>query len=191
MRFGQSFIVECSTCSQNSGSFSTPELAVSRWNKMIAATNGIVEVRVKRIRENAQLPRRAHPGDIGLDIYATDIIPHGDLIEVLTGLQIELGGMPVYGYQLRPRSSIYKTGWILTNSFGTIEATYRGELKAFFRDLGKPDIEGAVDGYKVGDRICQLCFPETINPDKIVVMEVDKLSETERGTDGFGSTNKS
>lgn len=190
MKFGQSWIVECSSCAQNSGAFSTPELAVSRWNKMVAAIDGIVEVRVKRLRENAKLPERKHPGDIGLDLYASEVINYGNVLHVGAGIAVELGGIPVYGYQLRPRSSIIYTGLFMPNSPGTIERTYRGELAANFMIGPKPTMEKARGIYEVGDCFCQLCFPETIDPAKIKVMEVDRLSESERGTDGFGSTNK-
>lgn len=83
---------------------------------------------------------------------------------------------------LRPRSSIYKTGMILANCEGTIDEFYRGEASAVFYHLMKK-----LPIYKVGDRIGQLKLGFTLNIDWV---ETDELTETVRGEGGFGSTGK-
>lgn len=81
----------------------------------------------------------------------------------------------------RPRSSIWKTGMILSNCEGTIDECYRGEVKAYFYHVC-PNMPR----YKVGDRIGQIKLG--ISP-SIHFEEVDELNmNTERGTSGFGST---
>lgn len=82
----------------------------------------------------------------------------------------------------RPRSSIWKTGLILSNCEGTIDELYRGEVLAYFYEV----IPGK-EKYKVGDRIGQIKLGFTL---PIEFEEVDELSETERGENGFGSTGK-
>ena len=82
----------------------------------------------------------------------------------------------------RPRSSIWKTGLILSNCEGTIDELYRGEVLAYFYEV----IPGK-EKYKVGDRIGQIKLGFTL---PIEFEEVDELSETERGIGGFGSTGK-
>lgn len=82
----------------------------------------------------------------------------------------------------RPRSSIWKTGLILSNCEGTIDELYRGEVLAYFYEV-IPNKEK----YKVGDRIGQIKLGFTL---PIEFEEVDELSETTRGTGGFGSTGK-
>ena len=83
---------------------------------------------------------------------------------------------------LRPRSSIYKTGMILSNSTGTIDEAYRGEVSAIFYHFNKK-----LPKYKVGDRIGQIKLGFTLDVDWVVV---DDLSDSSRGDEGFGSTGK-
>ena len=80
----------------------------------------------------------------------------------------------------RPRSSIWKTGLILSNCEGTIDELYRGEVMAYFYEV----IKGK-EKYKVGDRIGQIKLGFTL---PIEFEEANELSESERGTNGFGST---
>ena len=83
----------------------------------------------------------------------------------------------------RPRSSIWKTGMILSNCEGTLDELYRGEIKAVFYHINPFKKK-----YKVGDRIGQIKLGFTI---PIEFEEVDDLDiNTERGTGGFGSTGK-
>lgn len=82
----------------------------------------------------------------------------------------------------RPRSSVHKTGMVLSNCVGTIDELYRGEVKAYFYRVtfGKR--------YKVGDRIGQVKLGFTLPIEWEVVDKVN--SNTERGTKGFGSSGR-
>ena len=82
----------------------------------------------------------------------------------------------------RPRSSVWKTGMILSNCEGTLDELYRGEIMAYFYEV----IPGK-EKYKVGDRIGQIKLGFTL-PIEFEEGEID--TNTERGTDGFGSTGK-
>ena len=83
---------------------------------------------------------------------------------------------------LRPRSSIYKTGMVLSNSVGTVDELYRGELSAIFYH-----VLPSMPRYKVGDKICQMYIDTTLHVDFEVVEE---LSQTDRGSNGYGSTGR-
>ena len=82
----------------------------------------------------------------------------------------------------RPRSSVYKTGLILTNCEGTVDESYRGPFKLNFYHV-IPELPR----YKKGDRIAQIKLGFTLPMNFI---EETTLSETERGDGGFGSTGK-
>lgn len=82
----------------------------------------------------------------------------------------------------RPRSSIYKTGMVLSNSIGTIDEDYRGEISAVFYHVNT-----SLPRYHVGDRIGQIKLGFT-EPMQFEIVE--KLDETVRGTGGYGSTGK-
>jgi len=143
-----------------------------------------VVIKVKRLVPEARMPERAHEGDKGADVFATSkqIVAMTDTKDVLcygTGLALEI---PMgYSVELRPRSSVYKTGMNLCNSIGTIDAGYRGEVKAmFYADhCSKP--------YNVGDKIAQLVVPECLSTE-VEFVEVDELATSDRGEGGFGST---
>lgn len=83
----------------------------------------------------------------------------------------------------RPRSSVWKTGLILSNCEGTLDELYRGEVMAFFYEV----IPGK-EKYKVGDRIGQIKLGFTIPMEFEEVEDLD--INTERGIGGFGSTGK-
>lgn len=138
-------------------------------------------IKFKKLHPEAKLPVRAHDTDACFDCFATSIKDHGDgRVEYGLGFSIE---MPEGGrVDCRPRSSIHKTGLILCNSVGTIDEPYRGELRAFFYNIIKE-----LPNYEVGEKIIQIKF-EFVND--IEFVEVDELSDTERGSGGFGSTGK-
>lgn len=123
----------------------------------------------------------------GMDLRA--YLPDGELVIkpmqralVPTGLFMEI---PVgYEGQVRPRSGLaIKSGITVLNSPGTIDADYRGEVKVILINLSNADFV-----IKSGDRIAQLVIAKHEQPE---VVEVQTLSETERGAGGFGHTGKS
>lgn len=141
-----------------------------------------LNVKFKKLSPNAITPSYAKDGDAGLDITATKIISETDT-QITYGTDIALE-IP-YGYvgYLFPRSSIRKYNLSLSNSVGTIDAGYRGELMCVFN---KTKTENCVK-YDIGDKIVQM----TILPfPKIELIESDVLSDSERGNGGFGSSGK-
>lgn len=148
-------------------------------------------VKVKKLNENAVIPKYAKDGDAGLDLTATSvkIDEYGNVVYG-TGLAFEIP----YGYVglLFSRSSVSKQDIYLTNCVGVVDSGYRGEVMAKFKPVSKPrhDLDQqhkeVVNIYNVGDRICQLII---IPYPSIQLVESDELSDTERGEGGFGSTN--
>ena len=98
-----------------------------------------------------------------------------------TGLFIEL---PVgYEAQIRPRSGLaLKRGLTVLNTPGTIDADYRGEVGVIFINLS-----GEPQTIEPGERICQMVIAKHESPE---VVEVEELSETERGEGGFGHSGR-
>ena len=100
---------------------------------------------------------------------------------IKTGLFVELPNG--YEAQVRPRSGLsLKKGITILNSPGTIDADYRGEIGIILINL-------SINNFEIndGDRIAQLVISKY---ERISWVEVDSLSETSRGCDGFGSTGK-
>lgn len=137
-----------------------------------------LNVKIKRLSSTAKLPTKAHATDAGYDLYASSCHFEDGMLHYGTGVAVEIPA----GYVglVFPRSSIANTHLTLSNSVGVIDSGYRGEIKAKFR-------KGGSKGYKVGERIAQLIimpYPE------VTFEEVDELSESDRGTGGYGSSGK-
>ena len=140
-------------------------------------------MKVKKLKDNAIIPTRGSAYAAGWDLYSTDCysINPGGMVKISTGLAFEIpkgnfGGIfPRSGYAT-------KKGLRLANCVAVIDSDYRGEiLVPLYNDSNE------VQNIEAGDRIAQM----VILPFTSVVMEgADKLTETERGEGGFGSTGK-
>lgn len=137
-----------------------------------------MKVHFKKLVQEAQTPKFGKPGDAGADLVATTMSNHDDHLVYGVGLAVEIPeGMVGLVF---PRSSIRQTDLFMANSVGVIDSGYRGEIMVTFNIK-----KGATRWYQVGDRIAQL----VIMPVPLVkYVEVDELSETERGIGGHGST---
>ncbi|MFQ5538563.1 MAG: dUTP diphosphatase, partial [Gemmatimonadota bacterium] len=143
-------------------------------------------VRFKRLPSNPDLPlpERGTPHAAGYDIRCAEegvVLQPGEIRLVATGLVMELPeGVEC---QVRPRSGLaLKYGITLPNSPGTIDPDYRGELRVIMQNLGPEPVALAR-----GERIAQLVFARFEAP---LIEEVQDLSETRRGSGGFGSTGR-
>lgn len=156
------------------------------------------ELKVK-LSDGAPLPRHAKPGDAGMDLTSretVELLP-GETKMVGTGVSVEI---PVgYFGMVVPRSGLGSRGVTLSNCVGIIDSGYRGEIKAPLHN-NHPSVVSASnlaanaryngDGKMVvnrGDRVCQLIVVPYVSCD---VVEVDELSDSERGETGFGSSGR-
>ena len=143
-----------------------------------------MEIKFKKLSEEAVMPVRAHKGDAGLDLTCTKITTGiNDCGQVMLIYHTDLAVEIPEGYVglLFPRSSIYKKSISLTNSVGVVDSGYRGEIMCVFKPT--TDVVPAI--YKQGERFCQL----VIMPIPAVeVVEAAELSESDRAEAGFGST---
>ena len=129
------------------------------------------------------LPSYATAASAGMDLRSASMDPivlsPGQRGLVPTGLIVEIPDG--YEGQVRPRSGLaLKHGISLVNSPGTIDSDYRGELKVIMINLGE---EHFMVNY--GDRIAQLVIAPVVQAE---IVETDRISKSERGEGGFGST---
>ena len=136
-----------------------------------------MNVKIK-LCDNGVLPTYAHIGDACCDCYAAEdlTIAYGQWAKVKLGFCLELPSG--YEAQIRPRSGLASKGVVC--ALGTIDSNYRGEVCAIIYNNSFDDFE-----IKFGDRICQMKI-ERVEP--VVFKEVEELSDTLRGCNGFGST---
>ena len=140
-----------------------------------------MQIKFKKLTPEAVAPKQGTPGSAGFDLTAISCAWDEDnhVWNFGTGIAVEIP--PGYVGLCFPRSSVFRTGTFLSNGVGVIDSDYRGEIKAKFYDF----LEGKL--YDVGDRIIQLVIVPIPDVDFV---ESDDLSETERGTGGYGSTGK-
>jgi dUTP pyrophosphatase len=141
------------------------------------------KVKIKKLNENATIPKYQTFGAAGFDFHATEhkVIMPGETVLVGTGLSIEL---PVLTeLQVRPRSGMsLKTKIRVSNSPGTIDEDFRGEIKIILDNIGHLPYT-----VNIGDRIAQGVVSPVI---QVIFEEVEELSDTTRGAGGFGSSGK-
>jgi len=148
-------------------------------------------LKIKKLRQDAILPFRAHDNDAGWDLTAIENVTPSEkgYFEYRTGLAIQL---PTgYDALIFPRSSISNYDLVLANGIGLVDEGYRGELlirfKPCLRSAGSPfNSVHDLRIYKKGDRIAQLVLRKR---PLFIIQEVDSLSDSERSSGGFGSTN--
>lgn len=137
-----------------------------------------VTLKIKLFDSKIPLPSKTHNDDAGYDLYVSRIEEHDDIIKIYTGIGVQ----PVGNYfaAIYSRSSVYKLNLALCNSVAIIDKNYTGEIILNFYKINSNYILP-----KIGDRIAQIIMKQQLF---IEFIEVNELSETDRGTGGFGST---
>jgi len=138
-------------------------------------------IKFKQLRDNFKLPEKSFSTDACFDVVVHHIEKLGHKCICYLGFSTEI---PI-GWKgvIVPRSSITKTNWTMLNSPGQVDSSYRGEWQVRFThiDTGEePEFP-----YKIGDRIAQIYF-EKVN--EVSLELVNEVSDTDRGTGGFGHT---
>jgi dUTP pyrophosphatase len=134
-----------------------------------------VKIKIKKLSQEAVIPTYSRVGDAGMDITATSVA-YGLAIEIPEG----------YVGMLFPRSSIHKKNQRLSNCVGVLDSNYRGEVKAIFDEIGQIP-QPSANLYWKGDRIMQLII---LPIPHVEFEEVTELSDSNRGNNGFGSSDK-
>lgn len=147
----------------------------------------MITIKFKKLDPEAKCPTRSTEFAAGWDLYAnviTDrssfhVVPPGERTKFSTGIAIELP--QGYEAQVRPRSGLSLSHGVVA-AFGTIDSDYRGSIGVtlFNHSFQSVRIEH-------GQRIAQLVIQPVVN---VSFEEVEELSETDRGTKGYGSSGK-
>jgi dUTP pyrophosphatase len=143
-----------------------------------------MDLRVVKLKDNAVIPTRAHPGDAGLDLYSTEIahLGPGERWSVGTGIALEVP--EEHAGLVLPRSGLAREhGIALVNAPGLIDAGYRGEVRVLLLNTDPAETVRI----EAGARIAQL----VVTPVAIAApVEVTELSDSARGEGGFGSSGR-
>lgn len=143
-------------------------------------------INFKKLHKDAMIPKKGYASDYAFDCVAVseeEIAPGVWRYGLGFALQIE----KLYWDWIRlkiavyPRSSIYKTGMILSNSVGIVDEGYTGEISVVFYHI-MPNMPR----YRVGDRVCQIAV-ESREANQCF-RDIDELKVMDRGSNGYGST---
>ncbi|WP_049570471.1 dUTP diphosphatase [Nonomuraea sp. SBT364] len=143
-----------------------------------------VEVLIQRLDPGLPVPRYAHPGDAGADLYSAEdaeLLP-GERAVIRTGVAIALPDG--YAAFVHPRSGLAaRHGITMVNAPGTVDAGYRGEVKVTLINTD------AKEPFRLrrGDRLAQLVFQRV---ERAAFREVESLPSSARGAGGHGSTGR-
>lgn len=138
-------------------------------------------LKIKKLVEDAKIPTYAHTGDAGLDFFAyqTVTIKPGESHSIKTGIAVEI-----------PESYVGlvwdKSGLSMNHGLkvlgGVIDSSFRGEVVMSLFNLSQKEYT-----LEKGQKIAQMIIQKF---EEVIVNEVEELSETSRGEEGFGSTGK-
>lgn len=140
-----------------------------------------MNIKVKKLHPDAQIPNIVHEGDAGCDLFATESITLNprERGQVPTGLALEL---PLgYVSLIWDKSGVSHKGGIKTLG-GVIDSGYRGEIQVGVINLGEESYT-----FEKGHKVAQMLIQKIESP---TFEEVEELTDTSRGEGGFGSTGK-
>jgi len=143
----------------------------------------MTKIQIKKLSSSVSIPKYETSGSSGMDVAAhienNIVINPGEKALVSTGFSVAIP--KGYEIQIRPRSGLAaKKNITVLNTPGTIDADYRGEIKVILINLGKEKFV-----IENGERIAQMVVCPVVQAN---LEEVKELSDTERGSGGFGST---
>lgn len=140
-----------------------------------------LKVKVKKLHKDAVLPKFAHPGDAGMDLFALEdtVVLPGEVTRVRSGVAMEIP--EGYVGLCWDKSGISMNHRIKLLG-GVIDAGFRGEILMGLINLGNEPYT-----FEKGHKVMQLLIQKVEHPE---IVEVEELSDTSRGEGGFGSTGK-
>lgn len=140
-----------------------------------------MKIKIKKLRDDAVIPTKAYPSDAGFDLTAvwSGWNNGSKVFEYGFGLSFEIP--EGYVGLIFPRSSIFRKDLFLTNCVGVIDSGYRGEVTVKFKST-----TGRIPAsYNIGERVAQIIIMPI---PQVVFVEVKELSDSDRGSGGYGST---
>jgi dUTP pyrophosphatase len=142
----------------------------------------VIELAIRRLRDDAVLPERAYSGDAGLDLAACERVElaPGERATVPTGLAVAIP--EGFAGFVQPRSGLAaRHGLTVVNSPGLVDSGYRGELRVVLLNTDAREAFVVEPGMRIAQLVV-LPVPE------LELVEVEELPESERGVRGFGSS---
>ena len=142
----------------------------------------MIEVSVRRLRDDAVVPSQAYEGDAGLDLSACErvLLGPGERAVVPTGLAVEIPAG--YAGFVQPRSGLAAAhGITVLNTPGLIDSGYRGEVKVILLNTDRAETFVVEPGMRIAQLVIQAV-------EEVELVEAEELAASERGARGHGSS---
>ena len=141
-------------------------------------------VKVELLNNDAKFPEYAYPSDSGFDLYSTEELEIGPFGRALVSTGIKLSIPDEFEIQVRPKSGLaINQGLTVLNTPGTVDSGYNGEIKVIVFNTNNNYVK-----LPKGMKIAQAVLCPVVNGKYVNLIEVDKVTDGERGDNGFGST---
>ena len=141
-------------------------------------------LQVELLNNDAKFPEYAYPSDSGFDLYSTEELEIGPFGRALVSTGIKLSIPDEFEIQVRPKSGLaINQGLTVLNTPGTVDSGYNGEIKVIIFNTNNHIVT-----IPKGMKIAQAVLCPVVNGKYVNLIEVDKVTDGERGDNGFGST---
>jgi dUTP pyrophosphatase len=141
-------------------------------------------LKVELLNDDAKFPEYAYPSDSGFDLYSTEDLEVGPFGRILVPTGIKLSIPEEYEIQVRPKSGLaLNHGLTVLNTPGTVDSGYNGEIKVIVFNTNNNYVK-----LPKGMKIAQAVLCPVVNGKYVNLIEVNKVTDGERGDNGFGST---
>lgn len=141
-------------------------------------------LKVELLNDDAKFPEYAYPSDSGFDLFSTDLVilqPFGRAL-VPTGIKLSIP--EEFEIQVRPKSGLaINQGLTVLNTPGTVDSGYNGEIKVIIFNTNNTSVT-----IPKGTKIAQAVLSPVVNGKYVDLVQVNKVSDGDRGDNGFGST---
>jgi dUTP pyrophosphatase len=142
----------------------------------------VIELPVRRLREDAVVPLRAYAGDAGVDLAAVEHVELGPGERAVVGTGLAVAIPEGYGGFVQPRSGLAsRHGISVVNSPGLIDPGYRGEIRVVLLNTDRREAFVVEPGMRIAQLVV-LLVPQ------LELVETEELPESDRGVRGFGSS---
>jgi dUTP pyrophosphatase len=142
----------------------------------------VIELPVRRLREDAVVPVRAYAGDAGVDLAAVEHVELGPGERAVVGTGLAVAIPEGYGGFVQPRSGLAsRHGISVVNSPGLIDPGYRGEIRVVLLNTDRREAFVVEPGMRIAQLVV-LLVPQ------LELVEAEELPESDRGVRGFGSS---
>jgi len=141
-------------------------------------------LKVELLNDDAKFPEYAYPSDSGFDLFSTEFVILAPFGRALVPTGIKLSIPEEFEIQVRPKSGLaINQGLTVLNTPGTVDSGYNGEIKVIIFNTNNTTVT-----IPKGTKIAQAVLCPVVNGKYVDLVQVNKVSDGDRGDNGFGST---